>query len=218
LAIEDGIEPGFTLEGRIQTGEGMGYARGRSDPLIREPSIGGKRLEQVDNSSEKRNSLSTLGTILRKTCGFQSAHACAMGFPLVLPELFVLAVDVNPIRIHEAERVVSALVRKQATNILVCPGRVAIFCEFKIAEIRPQTMNSPTIRRPSRRIGIPKLSLQKKTPRSFETAKVSDDGAVAARLDVRTRAAGHGLQRKLGGLRIDHEESQAEGRKDARGE
>lgn len=66
----------------------------------------GKRyLEQSHNLLEERNSLGTLGAPTWQATGLECTIACPVFTPFVFPELFVLAVDVDPVGFHKVEGV-----------------------------------------------------------------------------------------------------------------
>lgn len=118
-----------------------------------------------------------------------------MRLPFVLPKRLIVTVDINPVRLHVIERVLSTLVGEETTNIRVRPGRIAILGESQVTVVGPQAVDSPTIGRSSRRLGIPELSLQEKASRRFKAAKVRDDGSVGAGRDASAAAR---RRRKIG--------------------
>jgi len=84
-----------------------------------------------------------------------------MGGPLVLPELFVLAVDVDPVFLHERQSGTGALSGQQTTDVRVFTARVAELGEGAIAVVWPETVNSPAIAGTCGRARVPELCLEK---------------------------------------------------------
>ncbi len=120
VAVQRGRDTGGRLE-RIGEGrERVGLAAVGRDASIRKEVIGGEGLEQLDDSLEERDCLGTLWASRWQAGGLEGAVARSVGAPLVLaragedliflgrsangahlPELFILAVDVDPELLHE---------------------------------------------------------------------------------------------------------------------
>lgn len=103
-----------------------------------------------------------------------------MGGPLVLPELFVLTVDVDPEVLHERQRATSTLSGQQASDIRVFTARVTERGKGAIAMVGPETVNSPAIAGTCGRVRVPELCLEKQPSWRLVTAKIRRDRVCVA--------------------------------------
>ena len=116
VAVERGSDARGGLERRGERRERVGLAGRGRDASGGEPVVRRERLEELDDRLEERDSLSALGAAGGKAGGLEGAVARAVRAPLVLPELLVLAVDVDP----ELQRSVRTLTcRPEASTYLL---------------------------------------------------------------------------------------------------
>jgi len=117
-------------------------------------------LEQGNDRLEEKDRLITIWAAARKALGIKRAHAGSVLGPLVLPEMLILPVHVDPISFHEIQSVTGTIVSKKRGDIGVSAGGIAVFNISPVAVIGPKTMDRPAILRTSRRMGVPELGLQ----------------------------------------------------------
>jgi len=63
----------------------------------------------------------------------------------VFPESLIIAIDVFPECLHEAQGISSAGVSKDASDVGVSTRRVAVFAEGSVTVVRPETVDCPAI-------------------------------------------------------------------------
>lgn len=127
---------GRGLERAVELSQRIGFSGAWSDASLRKPLVCRKGLEQCNNLLEECDSLSARGAARRETRRLQGAVASPMGGPLVLrgnetrrydvctagsylPELFVLAVDVDPEFLHERQSGTGALSGQQLNPLRI---------------------------------------------------------------------------------------------------
>ena len=79
--------------------------------------------------------------------------------PLVLPETFVVTVDIFPICVHVAQQARLPRCLQDLCDVCVCPCGVTVGVECPIAVIRPKAMDGPVVRGTGSRRGVPELGL-----------------------------------------------------------
>lgn len=93
------------LQRRSDLGQSESLARVRGDASLGEPLVRREGLEQCDNLLEERDCFGALGAPAGQAGCLEGAVARAVLAPFVFPELLVLAVDVDPVLVHEVEGV-----------------------------------------------------------------------------------------------------------------
>jgi len=134
--VKSGCNASNTLESRSDGGQTIGPAVIRSDSGGGQPLVGGEGLEERHDGLEVDHGLFTLGVVRKARC-LEVTQAGSVLAPFMLPELFVSAVDVNPVGVHVTEGITSVLTSEKTRDVGVCSAVVTAGGISAIAVVRP---------------------------------------------------------------------------------
>lgn len=126
-----------SLQGCLDLRRRICCADRRQDPCRSQCHIRRQRFEELDGRVEEVNNF-LLGNIVGIALGVERADTGAMLRPLVLPEVFVVALVVFPVRAHVREKVVRSSGGQDGCDVAVHASVVTIRIEGAIAVIGPK--------------------------------------------------------------------------------
>lgn len=109
VAVEGRCDAPRRLQRRSDLGQGKSLAGVGGDTSLGEPLVRREGLEQCDDLLEERDGFGALRAPTGQAGRLEGAVARAVLAPFVFPELLVLAVDVDPVLVHEVEGVGGSL-------------------------------------------------------------------------------------------------------------